>query len=154
MGVTGTALPIIVSSAQIVSAGATAYKIAETIGKIIGNAIRDKSLTLVNKHRHKIWIVVMYKRNNYNDWIIKGWFGIIPFDTFTYYFKGIKCRTVYYYAECGECNFIWGNGDAKGYVPTSSPAFTYYNSERIGQIRDFSKIYLGDNDRTRHLTGY
>ena len=154
MGVAAPAIPIIAAAAQTVSAGVTAYKIGETIGETIGEAIRDKSLTLVNKHRHRIWAVVMYKSNTYNDWVIKGWFEIIPFDTFTYSFKGIKCRTVYYYAECGECNSIWGNGDAKGYVPTSSSAFTNFDSDCIGKIRDFSKAYLGDDDITRNLTGY
>ena len=151
MGVAGPAIAI---AANVAGSAITGYKIGSAIGETVAEHIRDKSLNLVNKHRHRIWAVLMYKSNKYEDWLIKGWFEIIPLDTFSYSFAGIKCRTVYYFAICEECGSTWGNGDATGYVPTTNDAFTHYDSDCIGKVRDFSKAYLGDEDVTRNLTGY
>ena len=96
----------------------------------------------------------MYKNNNIEDWMVKGWFEILPFDSFRYSFSGIENRVVYYCAICEECGATWGKGDTTGYVPTTNEAFTNYNSLCIGKLRDFSKANLVDNDIERDLIGY
>ena len=73
-------LPI---AGSLISSGITGYKIGKKLGKIIDEKIRDKALSLTNKHRHRIWLVVMYKNNDVNEWMVKGWFGIILCDTFS-----------------------------------------------------------------------
>ena len=143
MGVAG---PIIGAAATIRSSVVTGYRAWKFIGEAIGEAIRDKSLILINKHRHRIWAVVMYKNNYIEDWMVKGWFEIIPLDSFCYSFPDIKNRVVYYYAICEECGSTWGKGDTTGYVPTTNNAFTNYNSSCIGELRDFSMVDLRDND--------
>ena len=144
-------LPI---AGSLISSGITGYKIGKKLGKIIDEKIRDKTLSLTNKHRHRIWLVVMYKNNDVNEWMVKGWFGIILCDTFSYSFPGINNRHVYYCAICEECGSTWGRGDTTGYVPTTNEAFTNYNSDRIGELRDFSHVYLDDKDIETDLTGY
>ena len=151
MGVAG---PIIAAAATIGSSAISGYKAGKVVGEAIGETIRDKILTLKNKHRHRIWAVVMYKNNYIEDWMVKGWFEILPFDSFSYSFPGVKNRVVYYYAQCEECGRTWGNGDTTGYVPTSNEAFTHYNSSCFGTLRDFSKVNLSKNDVERSLTGY
>ena len=96
----------------------------------------------------------MYKNNDVNEWMIKGWFGIILYDTFSYSFPGINNRHFYYCAICEECGSTWGRGDTTGYVPTTNEAFTNYNSDRIGELRDFPHVYLDNKDIETDLTGY
>ena len=124
------------------------------LGFKIGEKLRDKTLILKNKHRHSIWVVLMYKDNKHEDWVINGWYEIIPAHTFSYNFPGIKNRTVYYYAVCKKCRTRWGKGDTNGYVPTSYKAFTHLNSSHIGKIRNFTKVNLRDDDIKRNLTGF
>ena len=150
----GVAAPLIPAAISIGSSVITGAKIGKVIGEKIGESLRDKCLILKNKHRHRIWAVLMYKNNNINDWMVKGWFEIIPFDSFSYSFSGIKNRIVYYYAVCEECGSSWGKGDTTGYVPTTNEAFTNYNSIGIGELKDFSKANLSDDDVERDLTGY
>ena len=148
----GPAAPALAVTAQVVGSAITAYNVGKKLGETVSEITRDKSLTLVNKHRHRVWVAVMYQYND--DWVIKGWFGIIPLDSFRYSFPGIKNRIVYYYAECADCDFTWGNGSGSGYVPTHGNAFTVYDSWKIGKLREFSKVDLSDDDITRTLTGY
>ena len=96
----------------------------------------------------------MYKSNIYEDWVVKGWYEIIPFDKFSHDFAGTKNRKVYYYAECTECGSTWGDGDATGYVPTDGNSFTNFDSECIGKVRNFSEAYIGNKDLEISLTGY
>ena len=86
--------------------------------------------------------------------MVKGWFELIPLDPWTYGFYGVKNRIVYYYAVCEECGNYWGKDDANGYVPTDNEAFCNYNSCCIGELKDFSKVDLSDNDASIELTGY
>ena len=121
----------------VISSALTGYKIGKEIGKTIGNIVRDKTLTLINKHRHKIWVVFMYQNNYIDDWMVEGWFGVIYLCSFTYSFHGVKNRNVYYYANCGKCGSLWGNGKATGYVPTDNEPFKNYNSFGIGKLKIF-----------------
>ena len=143
----------VASAFVIANSVLTGYKIGKGIGKIIGNIVRDKTLTLINKHRHKIWVVVMYQNNYIDDWMVKGWFGVNYLHSFTYSFHGVKNRNVYYYANCGECESSWGKGEATGYVPTDNEAFKNFNSIGIGKLRNFSHVYL-DHDVEIELKGY
>ena len=58
MGVAG---PVLSAAVPIISSAVTSYKVGKAIGEKIGDSIRDKTLTLINKHRHRLWVVVMYK---------------------------------------------------------------------------------------------
>ena len=128
--------------------------IGTSLGIKIRDKLRDKTLILKNKHRHQIFVALMFKDNNHEDWVIKGWYEIMPSHTFSYNFPGIKNRTVYYYAICKKCRTRWGRGDTNCYIPTSNEAFTYLNSSHIGEIRNFSKVNLKDDDIKRNLTGF
>lgn len=143
--------PLIVAAPLITSSIAIGTKIGETIAE----ELRDKSLILKNKHRHRIYAVLKYKHNEYhNEWMVKGWFEIIPCDSISYSFPGIKNRIVYYYAFCDECGKEWGNGDTSGYVPTTDDAFTHFDSSRIGKIKNFSMANIIEDDIERELRGY
>ena len=113
--------------------------------------LREKSLTLRNKHYHKLYAVIMYRNNNGIDWMVKGWYIIKPGDTVSFSFPGITNRTVYYNATCEDCGKHWGDGDSNGYVPTSSPAFLYYNSSHIGELENFTRVNLRNGDVTQNL---
>ena len=151
MGVAG---PVLSAAVPIISSAVTSYKVGKAIGEKIGDSIRDKTLTLINKHRHRLWVVVMYKNNYIDDWMVEGWFELLPFDSFHYSFIGIKNRIVYYWAKCNECDSTWGKGDSTGYVPTTSEAFTNFNSIGIGELKNFSEVNLRDDDVSIKLTGY
>ena len=151
MGVAGS---IIGGAAIIGSSVSTGYRAGQFIGEAMGEAIRDKSLILTSKHRHRIWAGVMYKNNYIEDWMVTGWFEIIPLDSFCYSFPDIRNRVVYYCALYEECSSTWGKVDTTGYIPTINNAFTNYYSSCIGELWDFSRADLSDNDIQRELTGY
>ena len=119
----GVAAPVLTVAGPIISSAISGYKIGKSLGELVSEEIRYKTLTLINKHRHRIWAVVMYKNNYIEDWMVKGWFELIPLDPWTYGFYGVKNRIVYYYAVCEECGNYWGKDDANGYVPTDNEAF-------------------------------
>ena len=113
--------------------------------------LREKSLTLRNKHYHEIYVVRMYKYNNGN-WMVEGFYRVKSGDTVSFSFPGINNRTVYYYARCGDCGANWGNGDSTGYVPKApSPAFLNYDSSCIGVIEDFTRVNIRNGDVTQNL---
>ena len=148
----GPAAPALAVTAQVVSSAITGYNVGKKLGETVSEIIRDKSLTLVNKHRHRVWVAVMYQYNG--NWVIKGWFEIIPLDSFSYSFAGIKNRNVYYYVECADCDAKWGDGSGTGYVPTHGEAFTVYDSWEIGELRKFSGTNLADDDITINCSIY
>ena len=113
--------------------------------------LKEKSLSLTNKHYHKLYAVIMYK-NNSGVWMVKGWYIIQPNDTFSYSFSGIRNRIVYYNAKCYECDTFWGKGDAYGYIPISPyPAFEHPDSSHIGENKKFTEINLRNSDISHNL---
>ena len=111
----------------------------------------EHSLSLTNKHKHEIYIVVMYRENDL-EWMVNGWYIKKYNETLTKSFPGIKNRIVYYYAKCYECDIYWGKGDATGYIPVPPhPAFTYRDSSKIGKAEDFTRIDLSEKDYSTNL---
>ena len=113
--------------------------------------LKEKSLSLTNKHYHELYAVIMY-RNNSGVWMVEGWYVIQPNDTFSYNFSGIRNRIVYYNAKCNECGTFWGEGDAYGYIPISPyPAFEHPDSSHIGESKKFTEVNLRSSDANINL---
>ena len=109
------------------------------------------SFTLTNKHRHQIYIVLMYQ-NNDKEWMVKGWYLLKNGESTTQKFPDINNRTFYYRGICYECDTHWGKGDATGYIPEPPyPAFTHYDSDEIGYEEDFTKIDVSKGNYSTNL---
>ena len=109
------------------------------------------SFTLTNKHRHKIYIVLMYQ-NNDKKWMVKGWYPLKNGESTTQKFPDINNRTFYYRGICYECDTHWGKGDATGYIPEPPyPAFTHYDSDEIGDEEDFTRINVSKGNYSTNL---
>lgn len=71
-----------------------------------------------NNHHHDIYVAL----DAYDKGVIKGWYKIDSYSTSNIYETKRGTSKVGIYAECSECNSIWGN-EEEVEIPSDGKAF-------------------------------
>ena len=105
-----------------------------------------------NNHHHDIYVAL---DDTHKD-LLKGWYKIESFTTSKIYTTDRRTYKVGIYAECSECDSIWGNEEEKN-IPSDGKSFdikkddnlSYYYSDDYKGVK-FS--YSSDISKSKEYT--
>ncbi len=141
----GDALPAVVDIFTLAACG-----IVELV-----NVIKyDKcEIFIENNHNHDIYIALDDSRKK----LLSGWYKVESYSTNKIYKTDRKTFKVGIYAECSECDNIWGN-EWENYIPRDGKSFNiktndlwnnYYNDNNYRKVK-FS--YSSDISKRKEYT--